>query len=129
MAKELVKELFNINTARTDAESWRYIEYSIADGTLTITQGSYTWSPVNVYFDNCVKGKNYQLTFKMETERERYPSCQIVIDGKNTNLKEQSPTTIEFTCGDDVPFLRAFWSTSKKETLPITYYDFVLEEI
>lgn len=129
MAKELIKELFNINTARTDADSWRNVEYTIVDGALTITNAQYTWSSVNVYFDNCVKGKTYKLTFKMKTEREDYPACQIIIDNKNTNIKAQSPATVEFTCGDDIPFLRAFWSTNKSETLPITYYDFVLEEV
>lgn len=129
MAREVVSKLFDINTARTDVESWRGIEYTIKDGALTITNGSYTWSPVYVYFDNCIKGKTYRLTFKMETERETYPSCQMRIDGKGTNIKAQSPATITFTCGDDVPNLWAFWSTNKAETLPITYYDFVLEEI
>lgn len=129
MAREMVAKLFDINTARTSVDSWRGIEYEIKDGALTITKGGYTWSQVSVYFDNCVKGKTYQLIFKMETEREVYPSCQVDIDGKNMSIKAQSPATITFTCGEDVPFFKAFWSTSKAETLPITYYDFVLKEI
>lgn len=129
MAMERVKELFNINTARTGVDSWREIVYTIKDGELTIISGQYTWSSVMVYFDNCVKDKTYQLTFKIKTERETLPSCQIVIDDVNTTIRAQSPTTITFTCGDNVPFFKAFWSTSKLETLPITYYDFVLEEV
>lgn len=129
MAMEVAKELFNINTARTSTDSWRGIEYTIKDGALTITNGKYTWSPVNVYLDNCIKGKTYQLTFSMKTEREKYPTCQISIDGKNISAKEQSPATITFTCGDEVPIFKAFWSTTTPETLPITYYDFILEEI
>lgn len=129
MARGVVAKLFDINTARTSVDSWRGIEYTIKDGALTITKGNYTWSPVNVYFDNCVKGKSYQLTFKMETEREIYPMCQVDVDGSSLNIGAQSPATITFACGDDAPFLRAYWSTSKAEILPITYYDFTLEEM
>lgn len=126
------KELFNIETARIETDSWRNVEYTVSDGAITITKGSYSWTAVYVYLDNCIQGKSYNISFKCNTERESYPTCSINIDGKTTNLQrseEIKGNGGSFECGTNTPILNLYFSNNNSEKIPVTYYDFVLEEI
>lgn len=123
-------KLFDIETARKETESWRNIKYTVSDGAVHITSGSYSWSVINVYLDNCVSGKKYKISFKCKTERTDIPQCQLNVDGVNTQFyPNNNQYAHEFTCGEEIPILRLLWSASVAATEPITYYDFLLEEI
>ena len=124
-----VGKLFDIETARKETDSWRNIEYTIYDGAITITKALYTWSSVYVYLDNCIQGKSYKISFSCSTEREEYPACGIKIDGENIRLGYAQDTEYSFECGADVPILHLAFSNGNSQTIPVTYYDFVLEEI
>lgn len=125
----IVEKLFDIETARKETYSWRNVEYTISDGAITITKGSYAWTSVYVYLDNCVQGKSYKISFKCNTERETCPSCSIRIDGNNIELGKVEEINSSFECGADKPILNLRFSNNGSETIPVTYYDFVLEEI
>lgn len=131
MMKQVVSvgKLLDIETARKETDSWRKVEYTVSDGAVTITKGSYSWSSVNVYLDNCVQGKSYKISFKCNTERETYPACAIKIDGKVISSSRGKEINISFECGTDTPILFLYFSNGGSETIPVTYYDFVLEEV
>lgn len=122
-------ELFDIETARKETDSWRNVEYTVSDGAITITKGSYSWTAVYVYLDNCVQGKSYNISFRCSTERETCPVCSVKIDGVNTELGAKEEVNYSFECGTDTPILYLRFSNNDSHTIPVTYYDFVLEEI
>lgn len=122
-------KLFDIETARKETESWRNVEYTVSDGAITITKGSYSWTSVYVYLDNCVQGKSYKISFKCNTERETYPTCIMQIDAKKIELENDGEINCSFECGTNTPILHLCFSNGGSQTIPITYYDFVLEEI
>lgn len=125
-------KLFDIETARKETDSWRNVEYTVSDGAITITKGSYSWTAVYVYLDNCIQGKSYNISFKCNTERESYPICSVNIDGKTTNFQRTEGikgNKGSFECGANTPILNLYFSNNGSETIPLTYYDFVLEEI
>lgn len=121
--------LLDIETARKETDSWRNIEYTVSDGAITITKALYTWSSVYVYLDNCIYGKSYRISFKCKTEREIIPDSAINIDGKISVISGKEEMNISFECGTDTPFLHLRFSSYEAQTIPVTYYDFVLEEI
>lgn len=130
MMQKKEAKLFDIETARKETESWRNIKYTVSEGALYITSGSYLWSAISVYLDNCVSGRKYKILFKCETERTDIPSCLFDVDGVKTLFNpNNNQYSYEFTCGEEIPILLLSWAASVAATEPITYYDFLLEEI
>ena len=123
-------KLFDISTARVSSDSWRNLQYEISDGAVNMIYGDYSWSPLCVYLDNCVSGKEYTISFRITTERSKIPS-NIVVAGNTTFYRQvlDDHHEIVFTCINDVPVLYLYWSNGNSETIPITYYDFELIEM
>lgn len=124
-----VSKLFDINTARVSSDSWRNLQYEISNGAVNMISGSYSWSPIYVYLDNCVSGKEYKISFRIATERSTTPANTVVAGGSTFYRQVlDDHHEIDFTCGEDVPVLYLYWSNGNSETIPVTYYDFELIE-
>lgn len=126
----MLQELFNIETARTETDSYRNVVYSISDGALTIESASYTWTGVRVYLDNCTEGKKYRISLNMRTENPNglYPVLWGCGGAINPSYNSEC-MYMEFTCTEDVPYLELLWSNAVVTDFPVTYYNFKLIEI
>ena len=79
-------KLFDISTARVSSDSWRNLQYEISDGAVNMIRGSYSWTALYVYLDNCISARNIRFLFVLQQNEVQYrvimllTAAQLFID-------------------------------------------------
>lgn len=110
--------------------SWKAMPYERDENQITLHDGDYTWNGVLVYFDELTDGKKYHFEFRSTSVESR--QCYIKKDGKDLkmlNVNNNKKAEFDFIKENGEYSLWLSYVDGVPKLPPVTYYDFVLEEM